>query len=487
MSDAPTPTEPLDTTAAEAEAERQLAELCQLVTGIARTELARLLADGVRHETLLQQLQEHATQHDGRLDDHAVRLNGQLEALHDHRDSLQTVQEHLATLTTTSAAYGEQLEQQQAAATERAEQLQRHTTDLAAHVERIEQQSAELGAFADRLDSHDDVLQDHEVELQHPDRAAERQSRTLAAALERTVEREPTAIARALAPTVGLALRQTILTTLHLQRWPLQARWALALTPLSLLLWWAIDGLADTAQRARFAPLVHALRTEPGYVVTDARVEDDVLVVRGLMDPDAQPFTALVREHGVTDRTRAELQPYHALQPRFVVRRLRRALQPPNGVTTVFDGQTLTIRGEASHAWLQHARAIAATAEGAIELDLSSCRDRDYVAFESAKAALVAFEPTLHALRAEDGVARARLEHLVAAAAEAADHLDLQFDLEAHFVWWTVDEHSTAANTAKELAKSLSQQLERPLPVVGHVADRSVREPLLRVTVRERR
>ena len=78
------------------------------------------------------------------------------------------------------------------------------------------------------------------------------------------------------------------------------------------------------------------LRTQPGIVVTEADKRDGKFVVSGLRDPLAVDPLALLSEAGIDPaQVVAQFDPYQALDPQLVLKRLELSLDPPSSVTSV--------------------------------------------------------------------------------------------------------------------------------------------------------
>ncbi len=76
------------------------------------------------------------------------------------------------------------------------------------------------------------------------------------------------------------------------------------------------------------------LRAQPGIVITEAGKRDGKFVVSGLRDPLAVDPLALLGEAGIDPaRVVARFDPYQALDPQSVLKRLEVSLDPPPSVT----------------------------------------------------------------------------------------------------------------------------------------------------------
>lgn len=174
---------------------------------------------------------------------------------------------------------------------------------------------------------------------------------------------------------------------------------------------------------------VAQLRAEPGIVVTDARRVGDRWRVDGLRDPLASDPQQLLRLSGLDpQRVVAQWQPYQAMNPSFVLQRLRDSFAPPPSVTLAADGDAIVAAGAAPAAWLQKANRVATSMPlGSPRVDLAAVRNLDDGEIGRLRAAIesrslhfdvgevmpaASFEATLDAVAAE-------IEQIAALAANA--------------------------------------------------------------------
>jgi outer membrane protein OmpA-like peptidoglycan-associated protein len=122
---------------------------------------------------------------------------------------------------------------------------------------------------------------------------------------------------------------------------------------------------------------VERLRAEPGIVITQAEPRGDTFVLSGMRDPLAADPIALLDGTGI-DRSQvaAHFDPYQALDPQFVLERLKASLTPPPGVTLSIDGDRIVAQGSAPSPWISRARKVGSSLPaGGPVLDLSEMRD----------------------------------------------------------------------------------------------------------------
>lgn len=136
------------------------------------------------------------------------------------------------------------------------------------------------------------------------------------------------------------------------------------------------------------------LRAEPGIVVAETGERDGKFVVAGLRDPLAADPAAILRESGVDPaRVESRWQPYQALEPVFVLRRLQASLAPPPGVTLSIVGDRIVAQGAATPRWLSRAHAAARMLPaGGPQLDLSPVQNVTEGAFAKLRQQIEARE-----------------------------------------------------------------------------------------------
>jgi hypothetical protein len=127
---------------------------------------------------------------------------------------------------------------------------------------------------------------------------------------------------------------------------------------LGLVLGVIVLGLGNWLQAQwRWDRYVEQLQNLPGIVVTHAEKRWGRYVVNGLRDPLApDPRTLLQGAKIPAHQVTSLWEPYQALQPAFILTRVRRVLQPPKTVTLALQDGTLVASGRATRAWLARAR-----------------------------------------------------------------------------------------------------------------------------------
>ena len=148
------------------------------------------------------------------------------------------------------------------------------------------------------------------------------------------------------------------------------------------------------------------VRAQPGIVITEADKRDGKFVVSGLRDPLAADPLALLDESGIDPaRVVAHFDPYQALDPQLVLRRLELSLNPPSSVTLSIVGNRIVARGSAPHPWLDRAHAVAQMLPaGAPGFDLAGVNNEDAAAEQSREVIERQWQAYVERLRAEPGL-----------------------------------------------------------------------------------
>jgi outer membrane protein OmpA-like peptidoglycan-associated protein len=147
----------------------------------------------------------------------------------------------------------------------------------------------------------------------------------------------------------------------------------------TLLIVVAVLGLRWWEDARRWEDFVAQLREQPGIVITDVGQRDGKYTLSGLRDPLAVDPQPMMREAGI-DPARVETSwaPYEALDPAFMLRRLKASLDPPPTVTLALEGDRVVAQGSAPALWLDRAHAAdRMLPAGTLRLDLSAVRNAD--------------------------------------------------------------------------------------------------------------
>ncbi|MBT2302125.1 OmpA family protein [Variovorax paradoxus] len=171
--------------------------------------------------------------------------------------------------------------------------------------------------------------------------------------------------------------------------------WLIPLALLAALGWWLTQRIVEGR---RIDSYVAALQEQPGIVVTGADRRDGKWLVSGLRDPLAVPPEALLEPARLDpSRVAGRWEPYQALHPAIMLKRLRATLDPPSTVNLFQEAGGIRATGSASQRWLDKARAFTLTLPaGAPKVDLSALtdvEDPDFIRLRDAiQARLIHFE-----------------------------------------------------------------------------------------------
>lgn len=150
--------------------------------------------------------------------------------------------------------------------------------------------------------------------------------------------------------------------------------WAFPLVLLAAAAYWL---LGQYFENGRVAAYVDSLRQEPGIVVTGVERSGGAWHISGLRDPLAvRPADLLRRAKADPEHIVQRWEPYVALNPTIVLRRLQASLPPLPGVTLTRTGDTIRMQGGVPPDWIEKARALVrALPAGAPSVDLSGLTD----------------------------------------------------------------------------------------------------------------
>ena len=150
--------------------------------------------------------------------------------------------------------------------------------------------------------------------------------------------------------------------------------WLIPLALLAALGWWLTQRIVEGR---RVDSYVAALQEQPGIVVTGAERRDGKWLVSGLRDPlSVPPETLLEPARLDPSRVSGRWEPYQALHPAIMLKRLRATLDPPTTVILAQHAGGIRATGSASQRWLDKARAFTLTLPaGAPTVDLSALKD----------------------------------------------------------------------------------------------------------------
>jgi OOP family OmpA-OmpF porin len=183
--------------------------------------------------------------------------------------------------------------------------------------------------------------------------------------------------------------------------------WALPLVLLVATGAWIVERQVEAH---RVDTYLSSLRELPGVVVTGAERRDGKWHVTGLRDPlAADPAKVLAQANLDPDRVVNHWEPYQALNPIIVLKRLTASLNPPPGLLFTLDGSTIRAVGTAPQHWVERARVyIASLPVGSPPVDMSSVKDIQDPTFvrlrDAIQAHVISFETNAPRPDAQDAL-----------------------------------------------------------------------------------
>jgi outer membrane protein OmpA-like peptidoglycan-associated protein len=150
--------------------------------------------------------------------------------------------------------------------------------------------------------------------------------------------------------------------------------WMIPLALLAALGYWLSGRYLEGA---RVDDYVARLRNEPGIVVTQVERSNGIWHISGMRDPLAiDPREVMQRADLDPGMVEEHWEPYAALSPKIVLRRLKASLPPLPTVRMALDGDIIRVSGGVPVNWLDKARALVkALPVGAPLVDLSALTD----------------------------------------------------------------------------------------------------------------
>lgn len=139
-------------------------------------------------------------------------------------------------------------------------------------------------------------------------------------------------------------------------------------------------------QHRRIDSFLEGLRAQPGIVVTATEKRGNRLVVFGLKDPLVdETATSSPSNDLATDRIDYRWQPYVSLEPKFIMLRVRRLLEPTPAVVLILEGDTLVANGNAGHRWIQRFHELGPTVAGINQTRADHLVDNDLQALHGVR------------------------------------------------------------------------------------------------------
>lgn len=150
--------------------------------------------------------------------------------------------------------------------------------------------------------------------------------------------------------------------------------WVIPLLLLALFGWWLGERVIEGRHVDNY---VEALEQQPGIVVTSAERRNGKWMITGMRDPLAvEPESLLSAAKLDPARVASRWEPYLAMHPAIMLKRIVATLDPPSTVEMTQDANRIRVSGSAPQIWLDRARSYFANMPaGAPRIDLSGLKD----------------------------------------------------------------------------------------------------------------
>jgi OOP family OmpA-OmpF porin len=137
-------------------------------------------------------------------------------------------------------------------------------------------------------------------------------------------------------------------------------------------------GFFYVRSRWRWNNYVARLKSEPGFVITNAERQWGRYSISGLRDPMAADPQVLLGEARLdANNVESRWEPYHSLAPLFVQHRAEALLNPPPTVSFKVRDSVLFASGSASHRWITETRRLVRVMPGLDKMDETNLIDTD--------------------------------------------------------------------------------------------------------------
>ena len=144
---------------------------------------------------------------------------------------------------------------------------------------------------------------------------------------------------------------------------------------------WAVQARSEYQ---RWTQLLEHVGQEPGVVVTSVQERGSQTIFYGLRDPLATDPEQILSEFGYSsEQVIFRLSPFLDLTPEFIHKRALIQLNPPGSVGLSWEGATLVLAGEASHAWIQQTQLVGPLIPGVTHIRMEQVVDTDMNQFEA--------------------------------------------------------------------------------------------------------
>jgi OOP family OmpA-OmpF porin len=153
---------------------------------------------------------------------------------------------------------------------------------------------------------------------------------------------------------------------------PIKAMIVVVCILIGIITWWGLKEAERSKQQNNWNQFVTTLQQEPGLIISNIQKDGNTYIIRGLRDPlSTDPYSLLSQFKLGNTPVDFQLQPYHALQHDFVLKRVKQLINPPKSIQLKLKDGTLIMSGAASDLWLSQAEKAALYVAGVDNVDSS--------------------------------------------------------------------------------------------------------------------
>ena len=131
----------------------------------------------------------------------------------------------------------------------------------------------------------------------------------------------------------------------------------------------------DSLKNDAWVKIQDTLQSEPGLIVTQAKITNDQYKIYGLIDPLAtDPSLLIKRGTGNNIEVDLDFKPYLSMDPQFVLKRLKIKFDVPDSIKLTLNNNILTLSGRCTQSWLDKFESVATKLEGINALNIKDLK-----------------------------------------------------------------------------------------------------------------
>lgn len=132
-----------------------------------------------------------------------------------------------------------------------------------------------------------------------------------------------------------------------------------------------------------WSDFIEILKNEPGIVITNTEKTYGVYHIFGLRDPYARDTGGLLEKSGLdADSVVFHLEPYNSFSPDFLLKRIKKILQPDKTTVLTMKDNVLYLMGTARHKWIVDTEKLLPLIPGVDNYNSDELIDADYRSFK---------------------------------------------------------------------------------------------------------